>query len=81
MLSVLQGRLGVRIPSGMGEPELIEPCGGGDTCFSWGDLAELTVHQLGSCYQLNWRVRGLAVVEDCFGNTDCELPISNPIQI
>ena len=62
----------------MGEPELVEQCGEGDTCYNWGELAELTVHQLGSCYQLHWRVTGLAVVEDCFGEAEFELLISDP---
>ena len=79
LLSVLSGRLGVRIPSGLGEPHLVEPCGAGDACYRWGDVAEMRVHQEEEediCYQVSWRVSGLAVVEDCVGQSQLESVIS-----
>ena len=69
-LSVLSGKLGVRLPSGLPPPQVVEPCvqeeGQGDSCWQWGDLAELRIEQEDeNCYQLDWSVRGQSVVEDC----------------
>ena len=61
--------MGVRIPSALGEPQLVEGGGEGDSCYRWGDVAEMTIHQEDICYQVSWRVRGLAVVEDCVGQS------------
>ena len=65
----------MRLPPGLPPPELVEPCvqgeegegeGEGDSCWQWGDLAELRIHQEGeNCYQVQWTVRGQSVVEDC----------------
>ena len=65
---MLTGELGVRLPPGLPPPQLLEPCpvAESDSCWLWGDLAQLRVHQEEeNCYQLHWSVRGLAVVEDC----------------
>ena len=69
MFTVLTGRFGARIPSGL-SPSASDSCRDGDSmCYNWGnDDIYLGIKQSeDSCFDVSWSVKDLRVVEDCIG--------------